>query len=201
MTFSSMFLLSMPEKLLAQTRPDQVYVFADLDAGAGSPHHAGATLRVLFKRRHELSVGYKQYFKRAPNAPKISGLLGSSYPQIYLQGLTAGYNYIFYPKGAASNMIRYPVGVELVVGDYLYPANYHRTNYFFGPNVKYDQLSEKGYSVALRAGVTFTPGKVFGLNLGAFVLAGRMKGAGLYTGMDLGYVSSRKVIRRSKKSK
>lgn len=194
-----MLLLAVREKPYAQTRSDQVYIFGDFSAGAGSPHHAATTLRVLFRGRHEVSVGYRHYFKRAPGAPLISGLLGSSYPQEYLQGLTAGYNYILYPKGQAADLLRFPLGVEILAGEYLYPANYHKTNYMFGPNIKYDVLSEKGYAVALRGGATFTPGQIFGLNLGGFLLVGKITGVGLYTGMDLGYISSRKGGKRKSK--
>lgn len=191
-----LLLLSMPESPWAQTRDDQLYIFADLGAGVGDPHHYGATLRVLFRRHHEVNVGYKQYFKRAPLAPKVSGLLGNSYPQVYLQGLTLGYNYVLYPKGAAADLIRFALGIEFLEGNYLYPGNFQKTSYLLGPNVVYDQLSERGYGLALRAGTTFSPGKIFGLNLGAFALFGKISGGGLYTGMDLGYVSSRKVAKR-----
>jgi|GEM_PF-2466028 len=193
-------LLLVPVVLPAQTLKERVYVYGTAGGGPGIPYTYFADLNVLFLRHHQVSVGYGAFLKRAPDAPRINSLFGSSYPHLVLDGFTASYSYILYPKGKTGEMLRFPVGVQLLTGIYSYPANYHESPYWLGPNYLYDEIAEPSMAVALRGGGEWTPSRAFGLCFGGYVLMGKLSGGGVYAGLMLGYVSSRsKAIRRAKR--
>lgn len=187
-------------QVFAQDAGKPVYVYLSTSRGTGTANYGFVELHTQFLERHDVSIGYSAFNHKARSTPDDydrSTILGlGMFPQDFLDGITATYCYLLYPKqGELKTKLRYPVGIGALIGTYSEPGNFHESGGWFGPNYDYDDIRQTGFAVILRGGLEFTPGRVFGLNAGGFVVVGNMTGAGIYAGMMLGKVSSHRSKR------
>ena len=191
----------MHQKALAQHGIARTFVYANLSAGPGYPAAYTASAAVLFKRHHEVSLGYNYYERKGQGIPADYadyGLFGhqNHYPQESVAGVTLMYGYALYPNRFADRT-RYLLRAGLLFGHQSTPYNYYQHSSWFGANYAHDTRERSTVAFILHPTIDYTPRKVFGLSAGLYaVLSSNYSGGGVSLGMLLGRVGNRKVHRK-----
>lgn len=178
------------------------FVYANLSFGLGAPFAFKASAACLFAKRHELSVGYNYYERRANGIPydyENRGLLDNQnhYPQEAFRGLAVTYGAVLYPRHYADRL-RFVLRAGALIGQQSTPQNFYRHGTFLGANYAYETRERTTAALILHPTIDYTPRRVFGATAGLYaIISSDYSGGGVSFGILLGKVGNRMRQRRT----